>query len=291
LGLTLFFILCTPHFSLVSTHDYVTLTYAFDRVGSPPTLWNHFAYPWQFFYEQFEALLPALILFAFLCLGKGSLSRGKLSLNRYDQVFLILMGLGPFFVTLLLSLLQGLKLRAGWGQPLFSLGGILLFAYLQPKITAQRFYSFIALFTVLMLGAWTGYSLAFIRGKEPSSANFPGQDLALTLTQEWHKSYHQPLAYVAGSRWLAGNLAFYSADHPHVYISWNKKLSPWIQERDLQKKGAIFIWAKDEILPLDLSLRFPRLSKVIIMQLPWLRNKALAPTEIKVAYLPPAAIA
>lgn len=117
---------------------------------------------------------------------------------------------------------------------------------------------------------------------------FLAKYLQKTLTKQWHDNYHQPLAYVAGSRWLSGNLAFYSSDHPHVYINWNKRLSPWINEIELKHKGAIFIWEKNETIPPNLFKRFPHLSRPQVLSLMWLGNKNLPPIEIKVAYLQPA---
>jgi len=291
LGLTVFLLIITPHFIWLVKHDFVTLGYAVDRVSSPPTFWNHLSYPWQFFYEQLEAFCPAIFLALALLIGKKPLSLPqRLSFTTFDKYFLMIVGLGPFICTILLSLVTGFKLRAGWGQPLFSLAGILLLAYLQPRITRQRLAVFVSLLGILLSLALVGYSLAFIRGKATSSANFPGKTLAATLTQAWHQQYHQPLAYVAGSRWLSGNLAFYSKDHPHVYINWSQRLSPWINEAELEQKGGIFIWEIDKPIPEVVLKRFPRLSKVQMMQLKWLRNKNLPPIQIMVAYLPPTGI-
>ncbi|HVY53512.1 MAG TPA: glycosyltransferase family 39 protein [Gammaproteobacteria bacterium] len=287
LGVILFLAIITPHIVWLFSHDFVTITYAFDRVSSPPTLWNHITYPWQFFYEQFEAILPALLLALILLLGKKPALQKTLSLTRFDKTFLIIVGLGPFLCTALLSFLAGFKLRAGWGEPLFSLGGLLLIAYLQPRMTPTKLYSFVGILASLLLLALGGYSKAFIDGKKPSSANFPGAVLARNLTHVWHERYHQALPYVAGSRWLSGNIAFYSHDHPKVYINWNKKFSPWINESELKEKGAIFIWGKDEPLPQDFKERFPNIEQQQIVHLTWYRNKNLPPIEVNVAFLPP----
>lgn len=204
-----------------------------------------------------------------------------------DKRFLLIIGLGPFAFTTLLSFIAGFKLRAGWGEPLFSLSGILLIAYLQPNVSLSQLYRFCALLGALLLLALSGYGIAFIQGKKPSSANFPGKVLAKTLTQQWHEKFHRPIYYVAGSRWLSGNVAFYSPDHPHVYINWNSRLSPWINETEFKKKGAIFIWEKEEVIPQDLLQRFPHLSEQQSMRFSWLRNQSLKPMEVNVAFLPP----
>lgn len=288
LGLLLFSLIITPHIIWLFSHEFVTVTYAFNRVSSPPSFWNHLAYPWQFFYEQSEACLPAILLALALLFGKKPETTPKrFTLTSFDQTFLLVIGLGPFFLTILLSFIAGFKLRAGWGEPLFSLSGLLLMAYLKPQITPVKLHTFVGLLASLLALALVGYSVAFTQAKETSSANFPGVLLAKTLTADWHRTYHQPLYYVAGSRWLSGNIAFYSEDHPHVYINWNKQFSPWIKEADLEKKGAIFIWEKGLPLPKEIAKRFPKLRTSNTLHFDWLRNKNLPPIEVQVAYLPP----
>lgn len=199
------------------------------------------------------------------------------------------MGLGPFFVTLLLSLIFGLKLRAGWGMPLLSLWGILLISYLRPAITAAKFHRFVFFIFFTMMLILAGYSVTLKRGDKPSSANFPGYEISQTITQQWHTTYHTKLAYVAGPRWIAGNVSFYSPDRPTVFMGWDTHRTTWINLADMRKKGAVFIWqiSEDENLPEEVRQQYPELVNEQVLRFQWHRNKELPVIELGIIFLPP----
>ncbi len=290
LGLLVFVLIILPHTIWLFSHDFITVNYAVGRVSSPPVLLNHILFPLQFTWQQFEVLLPALLLFAILLFGQKPILTTLLPLKKFDKTFLFLIGMGPFLLTILSSAFFGMRLRAGWGQPLFSLWGIILMVSITPYLTRERLISFTALLVALSTVMLSVYSVALMRAKAPSSANFPGQIIARALTQEWETRYHTPLTYVAGPRWVAGNIAFYSKDQPTVYIDWNPEVSSWIDENDLKKQGAIFVWDPTEATQLSeksIRARFRNLGPIEIRHFSWMRNKTMAPVEIRVAFLPP----
>jgi 4-amino-4-deoxy-L-arabinose transferase-like glycosyltransferase len=292
-GLAIFLAIIGPHFFWLFSNQFITVTYALNRVSEKPTWLNHIYFPAKFAWQQFEAFLPSLLLLLTLLLGKTARNhhqRGMQAILPFDKEFLYFVGAGPLLLTIFLSVIWGINLRAGWGQPLFSLGGILAMTCLQPNIRRQQFYHFVvSLFflTILMLiGYW--FSLTY-RGQN-SSANFPSQDIADSLTKEWHETFQQPLYYVAGSRWVAGNIGFYSKDHPAVYTNWDHVISPWINENELKRTGAIFIWDKendhDQATYQEIKHRFSNLGNLQNKQYRRLRSKKGSPIEIKVAFLP-----
>jgi hypothetical protein len=72
---------------------------------------------------------------------------------------------------------------------------------------------------------------------------FPGDALAATLTPRFHAATGgKPLRYVIGSMWLAGNLAHYSPDQPHVLIDGLPRRSPWVDLGEMRAKGALLVW-------------------------------------------------
>lgn len=293
LGVCVFLIVIMPHTVWLFFHDFVTLRYAVNRVQSPPSWLNHLTFPLQFLWQQFEVALPSLLLFTMLWIGRKPECTRQLTLSSFDRRFLIWMSVGPLALTLLLSGLWGLKLRAGWGQPLLSLLGIGLFAGCAPRITRAGLSAFIALLITLSTVMISVYCMALIRADQPSSANFPGRILAHTLTRTWHERYHQPLQYIIGPRWLAGNVAFYSSDRPAVYMEADARKNPWINEQALKQAGAIVVWDPTEAYQLseaEIRTRFKGLGKLQIMHFTWLRNHQMPPVEISVAFLAPGGI-
>jgi 4-amino-4-deoxy-L-arabinose transferase-like glycosyltransferase len=290
-GLLVFVAIITPHVVWLFFHDFVTVHYALERVSSEPSWLNHFNYSALFAWQQLEAFAPPILLALLLLIGKRPfLSNPRVQISPFNKQFLFYVGVGPFLLTVLLSAITGIRLRAGWGEPLLSLWGIILIAWLQPRITPRRFYRFAAFFLTLLGITLISYATALIRADEPSSANFPGRVIATAMTDEWHQTYHTKLPFVAGSRWLAGNIAFYSADKPAVYINWDEKLSPWIDENKLKNSGAIFVWEVSEdnqAQPAEIKARFKNLGAIQIKHFSWLRNLQSKPVEISVAFLPP----
>lgn len=291
LAFLVFLIIVLPHTIWLMSHDFVTINYAINRVSSPAQLSNHFYYPLQFAYQQFEVFIPALVLLIILMSGRVKEKIYIPQPTYFDKLFLLVIGMGPFILTLLISALSGIKLRAGWGQPLLTFWGLTLLAFILPAITLAKFRRFLIVSFILFFATVFAYCYALIQAKEPSSANFPGKRIAVLLTQSWHKQFHTPLFYVVGPRWLAGNVAFYSTDHPSVYIDADKKYSPWISEGKLHKAGAIFVWDPTEehqMSEKEIRARFPTLGPIQIMHFTWLRNLKMTPVEIRVAYLLPA---
>jgi len=288
-----FLIIIAPHFIWLFSHNFITVTYAFDRVSSAPSWTNHFVYPLQFAWQMLEAFIPVLVLLALTMLGKRPVLTAKPSkISYYDESFLLLTGLGPFILTLLLSVIFGMKLRAGWGMPLLTFWGLLLLVYFQLNITRALLYRFIALIFITLFLLLAGYSYALLRANSTSSAIFPGQEIAEKLTNEWHTRYHTKLAYIAGPRWLGGNIMLYSTDHPSVFMDWDLQRSSWIDIHDLERHGAIFAWqiSEGEMLPLAVKQQHPQLTPLETLRFHWYRNKNLPAIEIGVVYLPPKAL-
>jgi len=287
-----FFIVITPHFIWLCHHHFITIHYMLMRTASTPAGYNHFYFPMKFILEQCEAFLPAFILFTFLLIGrkKNTLIQTRQTLNSFDHSFLIWMGLGPFLLTLFISALSGMTLRAGWGTPLLSWSGLLLIAWLQPDISLAKLYRFLIAVSIFIIVISSGYTAALLKSKTTSSANFPGKAIATALTDEWHARYHTRLHFVGGTRFIAGNIAYYSKDDPTVFLNWDKAASPWIHQKKLKHDGGIFVWdtaAKENISYEDIKKKYPRLSAYKTLQFSWRRNKHLTPIYLHVVFVPP----
>lgn len=290
-GVLAFLLIILPHVTWLYFHDFVTIRYVFARASSFPSWKNHFTFPAIFAWQQFEVLAPAVILYLLLFIGpKPYLAPLEPAPTSFDKLFLCSMGLGPLLLTLMLSLLCGTNLRAGWGMPLLFLSGLLLVSFFPVRLSVIKLQRFIALIFTLMAVLVTGYVYSLLDTRSPSSANFPGNMIASSLTRLWHEQFHTRLAYVAGSRWVGGNVSFYSPDHPAVYIEWNPAHAPWIRLNDLKKQGGLFIWeiSANEHLPDEIKQQFPTLQRFTVMTFTWLRDHhQLTPVQLGIAILPP----
>lgn len=289
-GLALFILIIFPHIVWLFGHDFITVKYVFARGESTASWTNHFYFPLEFAWQQFQVLAPSLVLLGLLFIGKKSNDSVPV-LKTENKTFLFFIGLGPFLLTVLLSLILGTKLRAGWGMPLWSLWGIILLALTKPSLTKAKLYRFMLVIYLLLAIAIGIYRHSLVDSKDACTANFPGKQMADAITELWHERYHTPLSYVAGSRWIGGNMTFHSKDHPPVWVEWDRQKAPWISVDDMKKKGAIFVWdiSDGESLPPELRKQFPNLQASQVLRFPLLRNtRNLPPAEVGIAMLPPA---
>lgn len=285
-GLLTFLMIITPHLIWLFSNDLITLHYAIARTTAKYHWYNHIVYPLQFTLEQCEALIPLLLLLLFFFPFKKNVN-----LQKYEKNFFIFVGILPFFLTLMISSIFAMKLRAAWGQPLFSLVGIILI--INTDITLKKFYRFSFVLTILIIVTVSIYSANLLCAKKISTAIFPGKHIATFVTNLWENKYQTPLKFVAGGRWLAGNIALYSSDHPKVFIDWEKNKSPWIHAQELQQHGAIFVWdlttlnRRKEASYEEIKARFPLLTPAETYYFPWQRHSILPQAAIKIAFLPP----
>ena len=149
-----------------------------------------------------------------------------------------------------------------------------------------------------------GYAAGlFINSKHKHSDNYPAQDIANYVTAQWQEKYHKPLKYIAGSRYVGGYIAFYSHDHPSVYVEWNDKFSPWINLADMKKYGAVFIQDNyygttvfgkhpdthnGKNFPIEVLKQYPDLIILPVKYFNWKRgNKHDDPIPVLIGFLPP----
>jgi 4-amino-4-deoxy-L-arabinose transferase-like glycosyltransferase len=293
-AISLYLALIAPHFIWLYLHDGITLDYALRKTAGDPAINPHSHYVVHFTLNYIGACVLPLLLFAIFYTGKSepNITPARYNISSFTWQFIGLVGFGPFIVTLGLSAIFGWALNTGWGAPLPALWGLGLLAFAQPTITPARFYRFVGILVLLVGLCITIYSYSKITAGNTSSANYPGRMMAEQLTRSWHQRYHTKLSFVVGPRWEAGNIAYYSPDKPAVYMEWDLRVSPWIDEKVLKQKGAIFIWpakSKWEMDIAELKQRFSDMEGLSLMHFSWQRQllgKA-EPLAVWVAYLPP----
>lgn len=256
-----FFILVLPHIYWLFTHDFITIQYAFKRAERVNYWVHHVDYAFRFAVEQALALLPSVILSLWFMKSRDATQR----LGRHNTQFLWCVLAGPFLFLLLLSVIQGYALEPMWGIPFLTPFVIILVAIWKPRINRRRFFGlfYSALSVFFSITVFYALSMVYSPFTSPcrATAYFPGPRLAQYVTTLWHQRYGTPLSYVAGDRWEAGNVAFYSPDRPSVFMEWNPQVSPWVDESEMHQRGAVFVWtiqSEGEVsLSSSLRVRYP----------------------------------
>lgn len=241
----IFVLIIAPHFIWLFQHGFTTLNYAVMRIsdiGSWQYSWWHF-----FSVHLLAFLVPCVLFFLLLCLGKDNRSTGlaeKSKLCQFDKKFLILLALGPFVSTVLFALIFKCSLHVMWGTPLLSLWGVLLVAFCQPSITVKKFYRFIGVVGLVFFLVLSIYSYNIVFTGYASSATYPGKMVAGYLERTWASYSHKDPFYVVGDRYTAGNVAYFSSHSKLTTCIWDDKIYSCDDDK-LRSRGAIFVWRAD----------------------------------------------
>jgi 4-amino-4-deoxy-L-arabinose transferase-like glycosyltransferase len=233
--------------------------------------------------------------------------------DAFDRRFVAAMALGPFGLLLAGAVASGVEFRVHWGYAMWSLLGLFAVLFLAPAVSRAGLRRLAAGWAAVFVAAAAAY--AAINGVAPyaggllvggrsdaparhlmrrlqGEASFPASAVAELVTDEWHRRTGTPLAYVIGNKWVAGNVAFFSPDHPMVLRDGDPAASPWIDLAELRRRGAVLVWDEtrdDGRLTARLAARFPSMELELPVDVRWQSGASIAPFRLSWAILYPAA--
>lgn len=250
--IAVFLLLSVPNLVWLLQNDLVSINYALERAHISEQDWSgHLINPLRLLGRCVEILAVALTAFA-VCFRKRDPRCAPISPD--NMIYLRVMCFGPLALTLLFSLLSGGKIRFTWVTPCFSLLGLFLAAAWRPAVSLVQIrllVGIVALFGMVYAGGFTYkavYESPFKR-KSCRYEAFPGEAVSRELTILWRERFQSPVKYVIGQRRESCNFAVHSPDRPNAYFDADISLSPWIDERDIDRHGALVFWGADEIPP------------------------------------------
>jgi 4-amino-4-deoxy-L-arabinose transferase-like glycosyltransferase len=285
-----------PHLSWLRDNGFLPFAYALDRAADAQSWFDHILFPLRFAGAQ---VVDHLGLFLLLLLGRGfratepGLPMAR-AIDSLSKRYVVTLALGPLLLTLIVSALFGYKLRSMWGAPMFCFSGLLAVIALRPVLEIRRLKLVFATWCALFILVPVAYAAAMIVGPHITDharrGHYPGSATAQALTRAWRETTGQPLRFVIGTTWTAGNLAFYSADRPAVFIDANPKASPWIDQEQLIERGGLIVWRADrrgDKLPNDFATKFPSALVRPPMNFAWQTSADIAPLRLGWAIVPP----
>lgn len=192
--------------------------------------------------------LPAILILLYAAYPPR-LRRMRLATGSLDLV-LVVLALGPLLTSAATCTALQTRCPALWGlQNLYFIPVLALRCLIVAD--AQALYRRIFRIILVFLGsavlaspfvAWSGFRSADRASVDPRS------EVAKKLTQWWNETYHRPLKIVGGDANYALAASFYSPDHPSYFISFNRRLTPWITDERLAREGALLICnERDEV--------------------------------------------
>ena len=209
-SLEVFFVILIPHIIWLFNNDFITIKYGFARAGlDEGQMINHLKYPLIFTLKQIGILIPFLIL-VWLLIKKIP---KKLNLKDEKLLFLIFINLVPIVLVFMTALITGSKIRTMWMTPFYLFFGTLFIYFLKDKINIKKLNSFLIGFVFLFLLSPILYGYVSI-SQTDKRTDYPGKDIAIKVQMAWHEQHDEPIKYVLGDEWAAGNLSYHINSRP-----------------------------------------------------------------------------
>ena len=209
-SLEVFFVILIPHIIWLFNNDFITIKYGFARAGlDEGQMINHLKYPLIFTLKQIGILIPFLIL-VWLLIKKIP---KKLNLKDEKLLFLMFINLVPIVLVFMTALITGSKIRTMWMTPFYLFFGTLFIYLLKNQINIKKLNSFLIgfIFLFLLSPILYGYVSIFQTDKR---TDYPGKDIAIKVQIAWHEQHDEPIKYVLGDEWKAGNLSYHINSRP-----------------------------------------------------------------------------
>ncbi len=209
-SLEVFFVILIPHIIWLFNNDFITIKYGFARAGlDEGQIMNHLKYPLIFTIKQIGILIPFLIL-VWLLIKKIP---KKFNLKDEKLLFLIFINVVPIVLVFMTALITGSKIRTMWMTPFYLFFGTLFIYILKNQINIKKLNSFLIGFIFLFLLSPILYGYVSI-SQTDKRTDYPGRDIAIKVQMAWHEQHDEPIKYVLGDEWAAGNLSYHINSRP-----------------------------------------------------------------------------
>ena len=159
--------------------------------------------------KQIGLLIPFSILL-WLLIKKFKF---KINLNDQKLTFLVFINLVPFILILAISIVTGSEIRTMWMTPFYLFFGTLIIYVFQKEISKINFKKFFVAFVFLFLLSPVTYGYISIL-KTDKRTDYPGKEIANKVQTKWNKEFEDPINFVLGNEWNAGNLSYHLKSRP-----------------------------------------------------------------------------
>lgn len=217
-------------------------------------------------------VLPLLVLF--LVLGWRAwamVAGGFAAIVSRDRLWLGVLILGPFALTLALGFLAHLKVTPNYVIPALSLFPVAALK-VAPNFDARQRRMVVTSAIALLLAVCAAGAAARLSGLQPFGAQSrePSRALALAVTKEWRQATGKPLRISAGTRAYALAVPFYSPDAPSDFTHFYMSHAPWVSRERVAREGLLVVCVRGDLECFKKAASYlPADARRIELALPW----------------------
>ena len=100
-----------------------------------------------------------------------------------------------------------------WMTPFYLFFGTFFIYIFKTQINLKKLNTFLIGFLFLFLLSPFLYGYVSI-SKADKRTDYPGRDIAIKVQIVWHEQHDEPIKYVLGDEWVAGNLSYHINSRP-----------------------------------------------------------------------------
>ncbi len=206
----IFGVLLVPHIIWLYENNFITFTYGLARTGLESSIiTSHIKFPLIFLSKQVGLLIPFLFL-SWLLINKN---RIRINFNDKKFIFLIFVNFLPLALIFSTSLITGSKIRTMWLTPFYLFFGVLIIYILKSQINVKKLKNFFLSFLFLFFLSPALYSYVSI-SQTDKRTDYPGDQIAKKVQLIWDQDFSEPIQFVIGDEWKAGNLSYHLKSRP-----------------------------------------------------------------------------
>ena len=206
----IFLVLLIPHIIWLYENNFITFTYGLARTGLEGSdILSHIKFPLIFLFKQIGILLP----FFFLSWLLTNKNRIKINFKDNKFIFLIFVNLIPIVLIFFTSLISGSKIRTMWLTPFYLFFGVMIVYIVKSQINVKKLKTFFSSFLVLFFLSPILYSYVSI-SQTDKRTDYPGNEIAKKVQLAWDQDFNEPIQFVVGDEWKAGNLSYHLKSRP-----------------------------------------------------------------------------
>jgi len=258
LAIAVALLVMAPHLFWLVENDFLPFAYANARATPSGGFLDHILHPAVFAVGQAAFLIPALAIAAMAVWPRPRVPLACPA-DAFDRRIAALLAFGPAVATMALSAVSGRGAVAMWGYPLWLFLGLWIVLEAKVALDPIRLRRILAtwatVFAIFVVIFIANYSVLPLFDHRYRAVFYPGDRVADELARRFRAATGQPLAYVIGSMWDAGNVAHYADEQPRALIDGNPRRAPWIDLGDLRSKGAVAVWTAGDPTVMPIGLR------------------------------------
>lgn len=232
------FIIFLPHLLWLIKYDFLPFLYYSSKLETMG-VWGYVTAPISFLTMQLALIASTLAIFFACKINKKSALKFRTDLDK-NAWFLIILTAVPITILLIMTVSTGSDVRPQWGYLFWYMIGIILFYFIPGETDAKDFGKIVKYSYTVMLIIFLSFGTMLLVEKSYRS-RYPAVQVCDDFKQIWENKFNSPFKYIGGLIDFTYPITIYGKSHPVNLMGTYGYDNIWIEQKDLEKYGALII--------------------------------------------------